>query len=113
MKTGPLLAAGLLLAGPMFLSTVGCDPPRPYASCGSIGTIANSDAGVWRIEAHSTGCSTARTLALYWHDYSAGRPLTWNGVWRCTGPVVVPRQLGQDVWCNGPAGGVVTFTNVG
>jgi hypothetical protein len=113
MKNARVLAVSVLLASPLVLLTLACDPPKPNLSCGSIGTLPQSDAGVWDIKAHSTTCTTARSLALSWHQHSAGHPYTWHVVWSCTGPIYAPNQLGNDVWCNGPGGGVVTFTNVG
>ena len=113
MQRSRVFAACVLLASPLVLSTVACDPPRPYVSCGSIGTIPQSDAGVWDIKAHNTTCATARDMALSWHQHSGQRPFTWKLGWSCTGPMHLERPLGNDVWCNGPGGGVVTFVNVG
>ena len=112
MKMARALAVGVLVAGPFAMSTLACDPPSPSISCASIPTIPNSDAGIWQIRAHGSTCPTARELALAWYQHAAGRPFVWNSVWNCTGAVPVARQLGNDVWCNGPGGAVVTFTAV-
>ena len=34
MKRPRVLAACVLIASPLVLSTVACDPPRPYVNCG-------------------------------------------------------------------------------
>ncbi len=113
MKSARVSAIGVLLASPLVLSTLACDPPTPYLGCGSIRTIPQTEAGVWDIKAHNTTCSTAHDLALSRHQHSAGHPFTWQVGWSCTGPIYVQRHLGSDVWCNGPGGGVVTFINIG
>ena len=109
------LAAAMLLVVPVALTTVGCDPPKPWFSCGNVtwptpGMKYGTSNGAWEIKAHSTNCATARSIATqYWYAGPA-HPHSY-GSWSCTAgiPVRPDAMLRYDVWCNGPARGVVTF----
>jgi hypothetical protein len=109
LRTRParLASAGLLAAGAVALSLAGCTPPAPYAGCGNVGQQPNSDVGAWQITQHGANCSTARSLAA--HVNRNGPASSYLG-WHC---VALPTPgLGTDMWCGGPAGGIVTFNSV-
>jgi hypothetical protein len=105
-----VLAVGALLAGPLALMAVGCTPPKPYANCGNVDQVPNSDAGVFQIQAHGTDCPTAQTVADKAYLQGHGQPYTY-GTWQCTGGIP-SGGLGSYVWCDGPNGGVMTWRSV-
>ncbi len=110
-----VLAAAMLVLVPIALTTAGCDPPKPWVSCGNVtwptpGMRYATSNGAWDVKAHYTTCATARSIATrYWY-LGPARPHAF-GVWSCTAGIPGPANAmaRYDVWCNGPARGVITF----
>jgi hypothetical protein len=107
MKPARTLVAAVLVASPLAFAAVACTPPQPYANCGNIDQIPNSDAGEWNIQAHKADCPTARSVVHQVAFHNHGQPYSYLG-WNCTGGIP-SGGLGSYYWCNGPGGAVITW----